>query len=171
MRWLVDGYNVIRRSSELAARERESLERGRRALIGLLSASARDQRDQFTVVFDGAGPGGSGLGAARVRVLFSSARGSADALLAQLARPGDAVVSSDRAVQAAARRAGAVAVSADDFLARLSARPAGAPTAEADKDEEQEPARGPKKGNPRRLGKRERARQRALGRLGRPPGP
>jgi len=32
MRWLVDGYNVIRRAPKLASRERESLEAGRRAL-------------------------------------------------------------------------------------------------------------------------------------------
>src|SRR5207245_10450436 len=32
MRWLVDGYNVIRRSPELSAAERQSLEAGRRAL-------------------------------------------------------------------------------------------------------------------------------------------
>ncbi len=36
VRWLIDGYNVIRRSPELGARERESLEAGRRALCELL---------------------------------------------------------------------------------------------------------------------------------------
>src|SRR5262245_49842502 len=49
--WLIDGYNLIRRSPELGARERESLEAGRRALCELLSRTARIRRDEFTVVF------------------------------------------------------------------------------------------------------------------------
>src|SRR3972149_2573450 len=40
MRWLVDGYNVIRRAPELAARERETLQAGREALCRLLSTAA-----------------------------------------------------------------------------------------------------------------------------------
>ena len=37
MRWLVDGYNVIRRDPDLQAREAESLEAGRRALLHLIA--------------------------------------------------------------------------------------------------------------------------------------
>jgi hypothetical protein len=33
MRWLIDGYNVIRRDPDLRAHEAESLEAGRRALL------------------------------------------------------------------------------------------------------------------------------------------
>src|SRR5215470_10216179 len=58
MRWLVDGYNVIRRAPKLASRERESLEAGRRALCALLADVARYSPDTFTVVFDGAETGG-----------------------------------------------------------------------------------------------------------------
>ena len=77
MRWLIDGYNVIRRSADLGAAERESLEAGRDALCQLLAGVARTRGDRFTVVFDGAGGGGS-AGTADVRVIFSSARESAD---------------------------------------------------------------------------------------------
>jgi hypothetical protein len=58
MRWLIDGYNLIRRDPDLRDREIESLEAGRRALLHLLARAYRDPRDEFTVVFDGAGPAG-----------------------------------------------------------------------------------------------------------------
>jgi predicted RNA-binding protein with PIN domain len=175
MRWLIDGYNVIRRSPELHARECESLEAGRRALLDLLGEVARDRGDQFTVVFDGAGGGGS-TSLAGVRIIFSSARESADRVLIRMARAqGGAVVSDDREVLRAAARAGAVPITAREFLARLEATGgsgagnAQEPEKDAD-DEESESRTGPRKGNPRRLGKKARALARALGRLGgRPP--
>jgi predicted RNA-binding protein with PIN domain len=171
MRWLLDGYNVIRRSPELIAEERVSLEAGRQALCRLLANVARSSGDEFTVVFDGSGGGGAAAGGSGVRVLFSSARESADRVLARLAAGGGAVVSNDREVRAAAARGGAIVVTTDDFLTRIArARPA--PPAAAgvsDKDEDEDLPRGPKKGNPRRLSKKARAAARALGRLGSKP--
>ena len=182
MRWLIDGYNVIRRSPELSSRERESLEAGRRALCDLLSATARASGDAFTVVFDGAGAGGAGSGGPGVNVLFSSARENADRVLMRLAREGGAVVSNDREVRQSVARAGAVVVTTDEFLARLGRQRRAPDVSDADapdasltdanlpdanlKDEEEAP-RGPRKGNPRRLGKKARATRRTLGRLGR----
>ncbi len=169
MRWLVDGYNVIRRSPELALHERASLDAGRQALCRLLAGLARATGDRFTVVFDGAGSGSSAAGGAGVSVVFSSARESADRALARMAAEGGAVVSNDREVRNAATRAGAIAVTADEFLRRLE-RPGPATEGDApDKDEGEESPARPKKGNPRRLGKRARAAARALGRLGRSP--
>jgi predicted RNA-binding protein with PIN domain len=168
MRWLIDGYNVIRRSPELSSRERESLEAGRRALCDLLSATARASGDAFTVVFDGAGAGGAGSGGPGVNVLFSSARENADRVLMRLAREGGAVVSNDREVRQSVARAGAVVVTTDEFLARLGAqgRAPAADLPDANLKDEEETPRGPRKGNPRRLGKKARAARRALGRLG-----
>jgi predicted RNA-binding protein with PIN domain len=171
MRWLIDGYNVIRRSPELRARERRSLETGRRALCHLLSEVARTCEDEFTVVFDGAGSGGT-AGLAGVRVIFSSAREDADRVLARMAAAqGGAVVSSDREVLRAASRAGAVAVTADAFLARLESLGAAGASQEDEKEhgapeEPDEDRPRPKRGNPRRLGKKARAAARALGRIG-----
>jgi uncharacterized protein len=165
MRWLIDGYNVIRRSPELGSAERQSLEAGRQALCRLLARAARARGDQFTVVFDGAGGGGV-AGGADVRVIFSSARESADRVLARLASQGGAVVSNDREVRRAAARAGAIAITTDEFLSRLDAT-SEPPTGEGeDRDEPDDEPRRSKKGNPRRLGKKERATARALGRLG-----
>jgi len=173
MRWLVDGYNVIRRAPELISRERESLEAGRQALCALLVQAARASGDTFTVVFDGARAGGRAGGGSGVTVIFSSARESADRVLAAMARQGGAVVSNDREVRRAAESAGAVVVTADQFLQRLdrarSAAPGPAPEGPAlegkDEDDDARPP-GPRKGNPRRLSKKDRAARRALGRLG-----
>lgn len=164
MRWLVDGYNVIRRDPELTARERESLQAGRDALCRLLSTAARLSGDTFTVVFDGDRGGGSTALVEGVRAIFSSARETADRVLARQAMAGVTVVSNDREVRAAATRAGAIAVTADDFLARL--RRAHRPPAPI-KDEEDDLPAPPKKGNPRRLPKKKRAADRALRRLNR----
>jgi predicted RNA-binding protein with PIN domain len=164
MRWLIDGYNVIRRSPKLSTREMVSLEAGRRALCDLLSATARASGDAFTVVFDGAGSGGTASGGPGVSVIFSSARESADRVLMRLARHGGAVVSNDREVRQSVARAGAVVVTTDEFLARLDTQ-GREPDADPDA-QEAEPPRGPRKGNPRRLGKKARAARRALGRLG-----
>jgi len=169
MRWLLDGYNVIRRSPELASRERESLQAGREALCRLLAEAARASGDRFTVVFDGAQRGGTGSSGAGVQIVFSSARETADRVLARMARShGGAVVSNDREVLQAASRAGAIAVSTDQFLARLFAhRARGEAEREIrEKDEEDERPAASKKGNPRRLPKKARAAARALGRLG-----
>jgi predicted RNA-binding protein with PIN domain len=166
MRWLVDGYNVIRRSPELASEERLGLEAGRQALCRLLVAVAQASGDQFTVVFDGSGAGSAASGGVGVRVLFSSACERADQVLARLAAQGGAVVSNDREVRRAAERAGAIPISTDDFLRRVAmARPIASGTETLDNDEEEEPPRRPKKGNPRRLSKKDRAASRALKRL------
>src|SRR4029450_7547050 len=105
MRWLIDGYNVIRRDPDLRAREGQSLEAGRTALLTLVARVARDLPDSFTVVFDGARATG---GAPRPPAGAPPRAGTL--------REGAIVVSSDRAVRHAARRAGAVAVSAEAFL-------------------------------------------------------
>jgi predicted RNA-binding protein with PIN domain len=164
MHWLVDGYNVIRRGPALAERERESLEAGRQALCRLLATVARVSGDRFTVVFDGNQRGGSFAAGPGVHAIFSSARETADHVLARMATAGAAVVSNDREVRQAAARAHAIAITADEFLARLE-RAGRARGSEKDEEGVDRPQR--KKGNPRRLGKKERLAARALGRLAR----
>jgi predicted RNA-binding protein with PIN domain len=167
VRWLIDGYNVIRASPELLARERESLQAGRDALCRVLARAADARGDRFMVVFDGSGSGGAGR-VDGVRILFSSARETADHVIARLASQAGAVVSNDREVRRAAARGGAITVMADEFLARLEGR--SRPRSDRD-DDESDRSSGPKKGNPRRLGKKARAAARVLGRLGGAPPP
>lgn len=180
MRWLIDGYNVIRRDPDLRAAEAGGLEAGRRALLATVAAAARRSGDAFTVVFDGAPVRGPAAGPGQVEVVFTRPPETADDALIRLARrlgSGAAVVSSDRAVQHAARRAGCPAVDADRFLAALDrAADGGDDDEDEDGDEGDGPGGGPgpgragggKRGNPRRLSADERAVQRALRRLAGP---
>jgi predicted RNA-binding protein with PIN domain len=160
MRWLIDGYNVIRHDPDLRAREAESLEAGRSALLRLLARVAARVSDAFTVVFDGARRTGGVPGGGRVQVLFSRPPESADDVIRRLAgtlREGAIVVTSDRAVQDSARRARAVVVGAEAFL-----QAAMTPDAlETDDDDGPDPRRGPS----RRPSREARAAHRALGRL------
>src|SRR6059058_1610934 len=153
MKWFVDGYNVIRRDADLRGRESESLEAGRTALLAAIATAARRTGDQFTVVFDGARRDASPPVTGQVQIVFSRPPETADDVLRALvakAGAGTVVASSDRAVRDAARRAGAVAVSAEDFAAALRAPVAG-PAGDDDKDDDEDD-RGPVRrgGNPRR---------------------
>src|SRR3989454_3150073 len=171
MHWLIDGYNVIRRDPELRAREAESLEAGRRALLHLLARAHRGPRDEFTVVFDGARVSGGAPAEGRIRVIFSRPPLTADDELMRLARQwksGAVVVSSDRKIQDAARRSGSAVLTADQFLEGLTFHED--PAAEGPKDlaaTDAETVRD-KRGNPRRLSKKARRARRALGRLRQP---
>jgi uncharacterized protein len=158
MRWLIDGYNVIRRDPELAQHEARGLEDGRAALLRLVASAARTSGDAFTVVFDGARRGGGVPAGGQVQVVFSRPPETADDVLRRLAselRSGAVVVSSDRAVRDAAERAGAAAVSAEQFVSALE-------PGEDDEPDDEPPPRG---GNPRRPSRAERAARRVLGRL------
>jgi predicted RNA-binding protein with PIN domain len=122
------------------------------------------------VVFDGARhSGGAPTAAGRIRVIFSRPPSTADDELMRLSRQlrnGAVVVSSDRKVQDAARRAGSAVLTAEQFLEALEV-PETSPGSDATdikEDSEDEPARE-KRGNPRRLSKKARKAQRALGRL------
>src|SRR5437773_11278157 len=86
MRWLIDGYNLIRRDPDLRDREIESLEAGRRALLHLLARAYRDPRDEFTVVFDGARVAGGAPPAGRIRATFSPPPPTADDALMRRGR-------------------------------------------------------------------------------------
>jgi predicted RNA-binding protein with PIN domain len=167
MRWLLDGYNVIRRDPEMRSREAERLADGRTALLHLVAAVARRCGDDFTVVFDGARAAGGEAVGGQVQVIFSRPPQNADQVLIRLAtqfREASIVVSSDRTVRDAARRAGAAVVSADEFL---DAAHSGDPDAQHEKEDEEDDDDAPaaKRGNPHRLSREARATRRALGRL------
>ena len=160
MRWLIDGYNVIRRDPELRDRETVSLEAGRAMLLALVARVAARVSDNFTVVFDGARrTGGEPALGGRVQVTFSRPPETADDVLRRLAgtlREGAVVVTSDRAVQDSARRSGSVAVSAEAFLRALAG-----PTDDDDDDDIPGERRGPS----RRPSREARDAERVLRRL------
>jgi len=164
MRWLVDGYNVIRRDPALSSHEREGLEAGRVALLHLLAVVAQTSPDTFTVVFDGARRTGGMASGGRIEVIFSRPPDRADDVLVRLAarwRDGAVVVTSDRAVRDAARRAGAAVLGAEEFLAAVTSPPG----ENVREGEDGEAVRREKRGNPRRASKAARAAARARRRL------
>ena len=163
MRWLIDGYNVIRRDPDLRAHEAAGLQAGRAALLALLARIAARLSDDFTVVFDGARRTGGAPSAGRVQVLFSRPPETADDVLRRLAstlREGAVVVTSDRTVRDSARRAGAVVLTAEAFVEAATAS-AEAPE-EADVEQHD---RGRRSGPSRRPSREARNAARALRRL------
>lgn len=167
MRWLIDGYNVIRRDPDLRAHEAAGLQAGRAALLALLARVAARLSDEFTVVFDGARLTGGAPSAGRVQVLFSRPPETADDVLRRLAatlREGAVVVTSDRAVRDSARRAGAVALTAEAFVEAATASVED-PEGPEDSEDLEEPDRAPRHGPSRRLSREARAAERALRRL------
>jgi predicted RNA-binding protein with PIN domain len=178
MRWVVDGYNVIRRDPDLAGDEERSLDAGRAALLRLAVLATERSGDPFTIVFDGAPGARAGSPGGQIEIVFSRPPETADDVVVALARrhgAGVIVVTSDRRVSDAARRAGATAVSAERFVRALRAFDADAGDAgaadagddETDPDADHHDDR-PKRGNPRRISADERAIRRALRRLDRP---
>jgi predicted RNA-binding protein with PIN domain len=172
MRWVIDGYNVIRSDPELRAHEATGLDAGRAALLRRLTAVARDRDETFTVVFDGArqraGDQAGEPGGGRIEVVFAHAPETADDVLRVLAarwRDACVVVSSDRAVETAARRAGAVAVRVEAFLAALARAGSGPVAEEEEEEDDDDDGRSRKRGNPHRASREERAARRVLRRL------
>lgn len=163
--WLIiDGYNVIRQWPELAMLDREDLQSGREALLAKLQAYRRAKGHRITAVFDGREQGGFSEGAEQaggISVRYSRRGQTADAVIARLAVEGGegaVVVSSDRAVLAAARHHRASVLPAPEFIARLEeSRLVGIKGGE----EEGRPRKSGK-GTARRLPKAERRMQRRL---------
>ena len=124
---IVDGYNLIRQWPELAMLDRADLESGRAALLQELRGYQRAKRHRITVIFDGRERGGTSGGtenASGIGVRYSRQGETADEVIARLvaeAGDGAVVVSSDREVQAAARRLGAAPLSVVVFMVRMEA--------------------------------------------------
>ena len=117
---IVDGYNV----SMLAWPDADAAEQRERLCDALAEFQLR-YRCEVTVVFDGAEvPGVRPLRRRNLRILFSAAGQEADEVVVNevMFRPDEVpviVVSSDRAVRAAAETEGAVPLTADEFLALM----------------------------------------------------
>jgi predicted RNA-binding protein with PIN domain len=179
---ILDGYNVIRRVSRFADRERVGLEAGRLALLDALAAYGRATSHRLTVVFDGIDDGDVVENRTRdrgIEILYTARGSSADEALVRLARDSSrgavVVVTADRQVGRGAERVGAAVVSPEAFDEKLAlaARPAGtaeaaAPEPPRDEGTDDDPPPGGgtrKRGNPRRAPKTARRAAARLRRL------
>jgi predicted RNA-binding protein with PIN domain len=123
---IIDGYNLIRQSSELARLDRQDLQFGRDALIDLLAAYKKLKAHQITVVFDGtSAPSlyGSRDRFRGIAIRYSQGGERADDLIGRMARREKTkalVVSSDREVMTAAESAGATVMTSPAFADKLA---------------------------------------------------
>ena len=123
---IIDGYNFIRQSGELAALDRQDLQLGRDALVTMLAAYRKLKAHKITVVFDGTAEPAlypSRDRAQGIAIRYSKGGQSADDLIRRMARREGVkalVVSSDREVMAAAEAAGATAVDSAAFADKVA---------------------------------------------------
>jgi len=113
---IIDGYNLIRQSTELSRLDRQELQSGREALIDLLASYKKIKAHKITVVFDGTGAPGFSRNRDRIKgitVIFSRRGETADSVIKKMAaseKEGALVVSSDRAVTSFAQSRGSAII-------------------------------------------------------------
>ena len=181
MRIIIDGYNLLH--VWLGERARQvDWQNARSQLLKRLQNYQALRRHRLTVVFDGWKSGWPLQQARReggVCVIFSRQGETADDLIKRLVcgEPGGTgalVVSSDREIVDAVERAGAQAVSAREFEERLqlaeylALKGEAAMAGEGDfcyEDAPDKPLGSKKKGNPRRLPRKQRRRRQRLNKL------
>jgi predicted RNA-binding protein with PIN domain len=166
---IIDGYNL------LATGNSRHSEMAREALLRDLAAYRHRKGHVLTVVFDGwqqGQPVESRESRAGVQVIYSKRGERADQVIQRLAREYGAdcaVVSSDHEIINAAKAHGAFVIEAQEFANKLQSStnwPRTIAHKELDTGEDLVARRGPeKKGNPRKLPKAERLRNRQLKRF------
>jgi predicted RNA-binding protein with PIN domain len=130
MTLIIDGYNLLHASGVFgAARGPKGFEQSRAALLDMLVDVLGERASDTIVVFDAArAPDGlpARLSHGGIRVWFAREYPDADSLIEELVEDDTApghlvVVSSDRRLQAAARRRRAKAVACEEWLAEARA--------------------------------------------------
>jgi len=169
---IIDGYNLLGARGHVGRSPFREAEAGREGLLRELAAYRQRKMHLITVVFDG---WQEGFGAEHrehrsgIEVVYSRRGERADQVIQRLAAEFGrdcAVVSSDREVAAYAKAQGAFVIGAMEFDAKLRAAPPAGPQPglkQSDREDVDLP-RGPrdKKGNPRKLPKALRRRNRQL---------
>lgn len=123
---IIDGYNLIRQSTSLAALDHQDIQSGREALIDRLVAYKRLRGHKITVVFDGYGtPPIAGCRRERIsgiEVVFSRRGETADAVIMRMAakeKERGVVVTSDREIQRVASSQMAAIIDSPAFEEKL----------------------------------------------------
>ena len=164
---VVDGYNLIRQSAILSAKEGLSLEHGRQALLERLRQYKLIRGHRITVVFDGANK--LTLAEERsqekgIKTVYSRQGESADSVIKRMCRhEGEKllVVTSDRELARYVEKYGSVVMGSEDFEAKIEmAFYRESKGVDEGEEEGWSPDRGTrKKGPARRPSKKERKRR------------
>lgn len=169
MHLVIDAYNLIHRTMELAMAEAQQEGGGRRALCMALSLYRKKRRHKITAVFDGGrDPDGGRATLHGIPAVFSGHRRSADQVIISMARhqgAGLTVITDDRELARACRAAGAEVIGSGEFGQRLMQVAYAGADAGTDDDDAGWDFTTKKKGPSRRLPKSQRRRQRRLNRL------
>ncbi|MDH4155372.1 MAG: NYN domain-containing protein [Nitrospira sp.] len=168
---ILDGYNLL----SVGGRLSRQLESARECLLRDLASYRHRKNHHITVVFDGwqqGQPSEQREHRSGVQVIYSKRGERADQVIQRLAREYGqdcAVVSSDHEIVNAARAHGAFVMGSQEFASKLQASSVSSgrvPYKELDTGEDVAARRGPeKKGNPRKLPKSQRQRDRHLKRF------
>ncbi len=128
---LVDGYNVINRDASFQSLGARNLAAARQLLIDKLVNRFRHTPHQVIIVFDGDGASERTVQYRRVRIIFSRAGETADAVIARLATTARStgreveLYSDDGEVQQAVARQGGSTRSTGQLTNHLNAAPTG----------------------------------------------
>ncbi len=123
---IIDGYNLIRQSSQWSMLDIQDLQHGREALLSALAEYKKKKAHRITVVFDAAdAPGFMERNEKQkgISVKYSPAGESADAVIKQMAAQlGEKalVVSSDRDVADYAAGRGAAVIGSPEFEMKMA---------------------------------------------------
>jgi len=158
---IIDGYNLI-------GIYHKDLKKQREMLIDSLIEYRKKKGHDITVVFDGwktgeAQENHSVIG--RVKVIYSRIGEKADSVIKRIIsydRCGWIVVTSDRDIADHAWASGSIPVSAEDFINAIERE---SPSHFDEKENDEEYSEPQRKGNPRKLSKKEKAISRALSKL------
>jgi len=161
---IIDGYNLIRQSTQLSELDLQDIQLGRETLVDMLAAYKKIKAHRITVVFDGTRAPLLSLQRDRqkgkgITIVFSHAGESADTVIKQMARQeGEKalVVSSDLDIVRTVEARGAATISAAEFENKLTlSHYAGAMGLDRDAYNGWQPTTK-KKGPSRRLSKKQR---------------
>jgi len=123
---IIDGYNLIRRSSSLSTLDQQDIQLGREALLDALSSYKRIKHHMITVVFDGTHAPPLSQHKDRVKgikVKFSRSGETADTVIKRMAardREKALVVSSDMDIVNFAASMGAATISSPAFEEKIT---------------------------------------------------
>ena len=173
---LIDGYNLLGKVKGTLGRSAQSLQKEREAIINRVSWYAQRTGCAVTIVFDAWKQQGQLREVTHrtgVTVMYSETGEKADQVIQQLVRSGGkslAVVSSDHEVLAVARAHGAFTMRSEEFAHRLREPSRSGRAVSVREDDQDMDGAGPvrskeKKGNPRRLPKKVRQRNRIMRRF------
>jgi uncharacterized protein len=123
---IIDGYNLIRRSSSLSTLDQQDMQLGREALLDTLETYKRIKRHKITVVFDGTNASPFALQKNQtkgIKVKFSRSGETADTVIKRMAaseREKALVVSSDLDLVNFAASMGAATISSSAFEEKIT---------------------------------------------------